>query len=91
MADFISSEGIHYNDSNDEFNFIVCVEEASNYDVDGEAGILSAKKETIKIFNPDQFEDAEDYALRLVKSLPEFTKGSLVSLSTHKKLFDLVL
>lgn len=88
MTDFVSTDGIHFDDFNDEFNFIVCVEEPILHDEEGEAGAWAAKKETIKVFNPDQKNDAENYALRLVKNLSEFKNGSKISLSTHKNLFD---
>jgi hypothetical protein len=87
MTDFMSNNSIHYNDFNDEYNFLVCVEQATVFD-EGNASAWSANPNSLKIFERDQKNEAEIYAFKLAHNLSEFPKGSYVSLSAHKDLFD---
>ncbi|KAB8035789.1 hypothetical protein GCL60_16300 [Silvanigrella paludirubra] len=90
MTDFISKNGIYYNDFNDEFNYIVYIEETTSFNDSGEPGEWNARIETIKVFDPSQEEEALKYAERLNLNVIEFPKGSRVSISTHKSMFNFV-
>ena len=89
MTDFVSKDGVHFDDFNDNFNYIVCINEAVSYDDnDGKASEWLAKIETVKIFEPENENEALNYSERLKINLSEFPKGSYVSISSHKSLFD---
>ena len=58
MTDFIDSNGISYNDFNDTFTFNVCVMQALYSNNLEEPDEWNCAPETLKIFNPDQQNEA---------------------------------
>ena len=90
MADFIDSNGINHNDFNDTFTFSVCVMQALNINNLGKADDWNSAPETLKIFEPEQQNEAEKYAMALNLELSAFPKGSYVLISSHKSMFNFV-
>lgn len=84
MTNFISIEGIHYDDFNDEFNFNVCIMQTLNIDE------YNCAPETLKSFQPELQNEAEKYAMNLNFELSAFPKGSYVLISCHKTIFNFV-
>jgi hypothetical protein len=82
MADYVAKNGIRYDDYNDAYTIVVCLQR----DDEG-TGIYNAVGSTVKEYESGDHVAAEQYAYSLLDQISD-QASEVVVVSTHKSLFD---